>query len=88
MPAQAFAFDEISSTLLALKSGRPATIPHYDFVTSSRVGSGTVVGNAGVVLVRASQAPSPKCSVFIPSCACARLLLRYILLGVTSKTTL
>ncbi|KAK9822248.1 hypothetical protein WJX81_006249 [Elliptochloris bilobata] len=46
----AFAYDEIYATLHALKSGRSAVVPIYDFVTSSRQHGGTLVGNAGVVL--------------------------------------
>ena len=56
---QAFAYEEIYATLHALKSGRSAVVPIYDFVTSSRQEGGTVVGNASVVLVRFSSPYAP-----------------------------
>ena len=56
---QAFAYEELYATLHALKSGRSAVVPLYDFVTSSRQEGGTVVGNASVVLVRLRAPTSP-----------------------------
>lgn len=47
---QAFAWNEIVATLRDLKAGRPALIPQYDFVTSSRHPESVPVQSADVVL--------------------------------------
>ncbi|CAL8466668.1 g6204 [Coccomyxa elongata] len=46
----AFAWNEIVATLRDLKAGRPALIPQYDFVTSSRKPESVPVQSADVVL--------------------------------------
>ena len=47
---QAFAWSEIVATLQDLKEGKPASIPQYDFVTSSRKAQSTSVESADVIL--------------------------------------